>query len=163
MNTVSPSLAHARAPLGGRALAWLIDGALGLGSLLLAVLLVARSTHIAFVPPGLLFAALIVLGPVAYQASLLASKGQSIGKRAMGLRIVNVADGGNPGFASAVLLRWWLPGLLYVISCPGLLFYLVDTLLGFRQNRRCLHDLLAGTVVVPAAPETACVSRPGVA
>jgi uncharacterized RDD family membrane protein YckC len=61
---------------------------------------------------------------------------------------VNYVDGAKPGFLRAVLLRLWINGILgslpYVGSCYGLL----DILFIFGADRRCIHDLIAGTKVV---------------
>jgi hypothetical protein len=42
---------------------------------------------------------------------------------------------------------WWLVGL---IPIAGAIISLVDTLLIFRSSHQCLHDQVAGTIVVAA-------------
>lgn len=88
------------------------------------------------------------------QAWLLTTRGQTIGKRVLGIRIVNVADNSNPGFVRAVLLRLFVPGvitgILSVVPGLGLVFFLVDSLYIFRADRRCIHDHIAGTKVIRA-------------
>ncbi|PTX95583.1 RDD family protein [Opitutus sp. ER46] len=88
------------------------------------------------------------------QVYLLTTRGQTLGKWALGIRIVRVVDGGNPGFISAVLLRLIVPGIIGMIPLLGLgfLFSLVDVCFIFRADRRCIHDLMAGTRVVKVAP-----------
>ena len=81
------------------------------------------------------------------QMVLLTIRGQTVGKLLLRIRIVNFKDGSNPGFFEAVLLRSVLPGL--ISSCVGL-FALVDILFIFAEDRRCLHDHIAGTQVVLA-------------
>ncbi|RMG08681.1 MAG: RDD family protein [Planctomycetota bacterium] len=90
-----------------------------------------------------------------YNWYLLASRGQTVGKRWVGLKIVR-AGGWPVDFASAVVLRNWVTGFLgnpLILSVLGLLVYLLDHLLIFNRDRRCLHDLIAGTFVIrPEGP-----------
>jgi uncharacterized RDD family membrane protein YckC len=89
---------------------------------------------------------LIPLAVVVLQFVWLTQSGQTIGKRAMKVRIVKHDDGENGGFVTNVLLRCWLNALFKLIP----LYALVDALFIFRDDRRCLHDLIAGTLVVEA-------------
>lgn len=90
------------------------------------------------------------LGLGIYQWYLISTTGQSLGKKWMNIRIVKL-DGSPVDFASGVLLRIWalygltLFGALIVL---GWLLPLVDALMIFGDDRRCLHDHLAGTKVV---------------
>jgi uncharacterized RDD family membrane protein YckC len=81
------------------------------------------------------------------QVALLTLRGQTLGKKVLGLRVVD-HDGSNPGFVRAVALRQVVPGLLAGVPILGMLFALVDLLCIFGEERRCLHDWLAGTKVV---------------
>ena len=79
---------------------------------------------------------------------LLVTKGQTLGKLALGIRIV---DAGSNGAATAVKilgLRYVLVMLVGAIPIIGGLLGLIDFLFIFREDRRCVHDLLAGTKVV---------------
>jgi uncharacterized RDD family membrane protein YckC len=96
-------------------------------------------------PVGVGLALLAVLGIVVYQSVGLATKGQSLGKKWLGIKIVRL-DGGPVSFGSAVVMRVFVPLLLGIV--PG--FGLVDTLFIFRDDRRCIHDLIAATKVVLA-------------
>jgi len=87
---------------------------------------------------------------VLVQLFLLARRGQSVGKLALGLRIVRLADNTTAGFLHAFLLRGTLPFMIEQIPLAGFLFWIVDSCFIFRDDRRCLHDLLAGTKVVKA-------------
>jgi len=93
-----------------------------------------------------------VLFCAAIQTWMLAVRGQTVGKRLLGIRIVRVQDDANPGFVHAVLLRGFVPilnrALIMLIPVFGLGFWLVDVACIFRDDRRCLHDLIAGTKVV---------------
>lgn len=83
-------------------------------------------------------------------------RGQTLGKVIMGIAVVSVAagDDGRWEFVPAPLwklicLRAVFFALLFVIALPPVgLIPLVDHLLIFRKQRRCLHDLVAGTVVI---------------
>jgi uncharacterized RDD family membrane protein YckC len=85
---------------------------------------------------------------VLVQMTLLTVRGQSVGKLLVGLRIVRL-DGAPPGWLHAFLLRSCAPFLIEQIPVLGLLFWIVDSGFIFRDDHRCLHDLLAGTKVVP--------------
>ena len=89
---------------------------------------------------GLLAFAVILI----FQMVLLTKDGQTLGKKALDIHIVKVDTGQNGGFVPNVLLRVIVNGLLGIIP-----FYsLVDILFIFRQDRRCIHDLIARTEVV---------------
>ncbi len=75
---------------------------------------------------------------------LTATFGESIGKRAAGIRIVKTKDGLPPGFVKGVLIRRWLIGLLSWIPMFGLL----DVAFILGEDRQCLHDMMASTQVV---------------
>jgi uncharacterized RDD family membrane protein YckC len=97
------------------------------------------------------------LALLAVQVWMLTTRGQSIGKRITGIRIVRIEDGSNPGIVHAWVLREFLvtvigivAGLIPIIG-PFMLrpaFHIVDWCLIFRDDQRCLHDLLAKTRVV---------------
>jgi uncharacterized RDD family membrane protein YckC len=89
-----------------------------------------------------------VLAVEVVQIILLSLRGQTLGKALMGLRIVADSDGSNPGFLRAVVLRRVLPSFVAVVPCFGKVFVLIDCLSIFGDERRCYHDLLAGTRVV---------------
>jgi uncharacterized RDD family membrane protein YckC len=87
---------------------------------------------------------------LAVQWTLLALRGQSIGKKICGARVVRYDDGGPAGFLKAVLLRSFVSGMIGCAYIPGAIFQLVDACFIFGDERRCLHDLIAGTTVVKA-------------
>ena len=89
-------------------------------------------------------------GLVLVQATLLTLRGQTIGKLVTSLRIVRAGDGSPAGFLHGFLLRGFLPRCLRHVPLIGVLFWLVDNCFIFREDRRCLHDLIAGTKVVKA-------------
>lgn len=85
---------------------------------------------------------------IAAQTVLLVKYGQSLGKRALGIRIVTNSDERVPGFIKVWLLRMWVPSLIAGIPYIGIVVWLVDNLFIFRDDRRCLHDLIAETKVI---------------
>ncbi len=101
-----------------------------------------------FLAIGLGLVALIVM--VIVQTVLVTLHGQSIGKRALGIKVVKIDTGENGGFVTNVLMRNVVPLLIGFVPYLGGVFGLVDTLFIFREDRRCIHDLIAGTVVVYA-------------
>jgi uncharacterized RDD family membrane protein YckC len=83
------------------------------------------------------------------QILLLSLRGQTVGKIVAGVRIVRL-DGQQAGFFHAWFLRTFVVGMISFIPYAGLVFALADILFIFSASRRCLHDLIAGTVVVKA-------------
>ena len=75
---------------------------------------------------------------------LIAKRGQSVGKAAVGIKIVRT-DGSRAGFWRIAGLRWLV--MMLGSSLIGLIG-LVDVLMIYRSDRRCLHDLIADTIVV---------------
>jgi len=82
------------------------------------------------------------------QCVLLSRLGQSIGKLALGLRIVRTADNTRAGFVHAFLLRGTIPWTIEQIPFLGALFWCADVSLIFGRERRCVHDYIAGTKVI---------------
>jgi uncharacterized RDD family membrane protein YckC len=82
------------------------------------------------------------------QIYLLCTRSQSVGKICMGTLIVDQRTGKRAGAVSCVLLRLFVHGLITSIPNIGGIYGLVDALFIFRQDRRCLHDMIASTVVV---------------
>lgn len=92
---------------------------------------------------------LMVLGFMIYQWYLIATTGQSLAKRWMGIKIVRI-DGSPAGFVHGVILRSWVLGALSNIPVIGAIVGLVNPLMIFGEERRCLHDHIAGTRVIVA-------------
>lgn len=139
------------AAIKSRIFAGLIDLLIAVIALFLAKFILVNSGSHVLTILGIFVAVAIVLGVMVYQAVLLSSAGQTIGKKMMRIRVVAFSDGSNPGFIKAVLMRWWLPSLVYPIPYLGWTFWLADGLLVFKEDRRCLHDLMAGTKVIQLA------------
>lgn len=94
---------------------------------------------------GLLFFSVLAL---LYEPTMIALKGQTLGKMAMGIMVARADDGGLPGWGKA-LGRWVLPGLLTLIPLlGGLLSLLVYISLLWDDRRQGWHDKMATTVVI---------------
>jgi uncharacterized RDD family membrane protein YckC len=83
----------------------------------------------------------------AIQWYLIATRGQSIGKRLLQIKVVHL-DGSPVGFLHGVVLREWAPALVSAVPFIGRLIWIVDPILIFRPDHQCLHDKIAGTKVV---------------
>ena len=85
-----------------------------------------------------------VIAIIVYQFILLSREGQTIGKRIMNIRIVKNDSGETGGFVTNVLLREIVNAVLGFIP-----FYsLADILFIYREDHRCIHDLIAKTKVI---------------
>ncbi len=101
-----------------------------------------------------------ILWPAAYllvNGYTLVTRGQSLGKMVMKVQIVDFESDQLLGFVRVALIRncWALPLSIAAVLIPSDLddqiiglITLVSILMIFRQDRRCLHDLLAGSRVV---------------
>ena len=80
---------------------------------------------------------------------LLARRGQTVGKAALGVRIVR-KDGSPASLVQLLLVRYGIGYVLTMVPVVGQGYALLDVLLIFRESRRCLHDVIADTIVVKA-------------
>ncbi|WNG14771.1 RDD family protein [Cystobacter fuscus] len=85
------------------------------------------------------------LGVAGYQFYLLATVGQSLGKRMMNIKVVRT-DGTPVDLARLIFLRNVVP--VFIGMCTWNVFSLVDALCIFTEQRRCLHDHIADTQVI---------------
>ncbi len=97
----------------------------------------------------IIFVALAAFLPALAQWFLVASSGQTIGKRAFGTKIVRV-DGSRAGFYHGVVLRSWVGCLPALVPIVGYAYVVVDSFYVFRKDRRTLRDRIAGTRVIRA-------------
>ena len=87
------------------------------------------------------------LGFVLLHGYYLKIGGQTIGKKIVGIRIADL-DNNIPTLAKILGLRYLPIQVVALIPIVGVLCTLADVLFIFRQDRRCIHDLIAGTRVV---------------
>jgi uncharacterized RDD family membrane protein YckC len=84
---------------------------------------------------------------------LVATRGQTLGKRLLNIQIVTVTDG-RPASLARVLFGRFLPTVLVGhIPHVGRVLNLMNVLFIFRKDRRCIHDLIAGTRVINYRPK----------
>lgn len=100
----------------------------------------------AFQPGNLLWSALSLALLVGINWNSLA-RGQTIGKKAMSLRIDRV-EGGICERSRIITRRMGVMQVIYLIPVINFIFMVIDCLMIFRGNKRTLHDEIAGTKVV---------------
>lgn len=95
----------------------------------------------------MLLGLVLMLGILVVNCLMLHRSGQTIGKRAVDIAVVRT-DGSRISLLRYIFLRALPVGLIGVIPVVGRLIGLIDPLLIFGKERRCLHDLIADTIVV---------------
>ncbi len=96
----------------------------------------------------------IGLGVVAFlalltlQIYLLVTRSQTVGKLLLKVQIHDVLTQQPASFVKTFLLRGVVNGLICAIPWIGGIYNIVDCCFIFREDRRCIHDLMAGTHVV---------------
>lgn len=94
---------------------------------------------------------ILVWGVLFAQMLLLLKRGQTLGKMAMGIRVLDIRSNAIPNFLNLIVLRSLLPTFVYSASPLGFAFLLVDFVAIFmNKDRQSLHDKLAKTYVVIA-------------
>lgn len=81
------------------------------------------------------------------QAWPLLTRGQTVGKMLLKIRIVR-PDGSKPDAWRLLGLRYGIGLLTGVTAGVAMIYGLVDSLLIFRESRKCLHDTIADTQVI---------------
>jgi uncharacterized RDD family membrane protein YckC len=113
----------------------LVVGMVGFG-----VLMAAKQETMGMLVLGLTFIG-VWFGYITYEALMLGSRGQTLGKRVMHVRVVR-PDGSAISYGQA-----WGRSLLRAVMVHVLVF--VNYIPGLvTQERTCVHDLVAGTRVV---------------
>jgi uncharacterized RDD family membrane protein YckC len=149
------------ASYGDRFVGMLIDSILDFGSLFTGVPIAAMDPNIGnpeadygpLVFVGALVSLVAVVTITGLQWYWIATLGQSAGKRLMKTQIRKL-DGSEVDFVSGVILRSWIVnfafGVVHVITCGllGWVVSLVDSVMIFGHERRCLHDRIADTKVI---------------
>ena len=80
-----------------------------------------------------------------YTVKFLGENGQSIGKKACKIKILR-KDGSEVSISRVIIGRNLVNGVLGIIPLYGI----IDSLLIFGNQRRCVHDYIADTIVVKA-------------
>jgi uncharacterized RDD family membrane protein YckC len=140
------------ATIGQRALARLIDGVLTVVPGALVFVATGQLTFDANqprLPLWLRFLGLVL--PFAYEVTLVALWGQTLGKRIVGIRVIG-PDGQPPGWGRS-LRRWLVPFALGMMPFIGWLLGMAAFLrAAIVDDRRGFHDLAAGTAVLQDPP-----------
>jgi uncharacterized RDD family membrane protein YckC len=125
---------------GTRALAALIDAVIVGGAMAIIIWMAFAGRDVA---PLLFFPIFLVLG-VVYKPLMEGATGQTLGKKAMKIKVVRAADGGPIGYNEA-FLRWLVGALIGFVPLGTFL----DILWPLWDPRlQTLHDKAAKTVVV---------------
>jgi uncharacterized RDD family membrane protein YckC len=107
---------------------------------------IGRNNEIAVII-GVVIMLLTMLAILLINIRLLRLYGQTIGKRMLDIRVVR-SDGGPCDVGRYIVARWLPINIIGVIPLLGPLTRLIDVLMIFGADRRCLHDLIADTIVV---------------
>lgn len=81
---------------------------------------------------------------------LLATEGQTLGKKLIGIRVVDSETGQILSFAKIFGVRYLPIFICSQIPAIGQIVGLIDSIFIFRKDKRCLHDLIADTRVIKA-------------
>ncbi|GGY72010.1 hypothetical protein GCM10011613_16170 [Cellvibrio zantedeschiae] len=84
---------------------------------------------------------------VMLHGALLATKGQTIGKKIIGIKIVDL-NGDLPKIQTHLLKRYAVYFILGLIPTVGAFLSFLNILFIFGKEKRCVHDYIAGTKVV---------------
>lgn len=76
--------------------------------------------------------------------------GYTVGKRVCGIRIIKL-DGSNVGVLT-MFLRLIIAGILYALTL-GIALIVSACMVGIREDKRAIHDFIAGTYVTRIPPE----------
>jgi len=137
---------------GQRFLAAMVDGIIALVVMIpvMMVLGVFSYSMKGLQPPFFLMLSATSIGFVVFvaiHATLLSRYGQTIGKKALGIRIADM-EGNKPPLGTILFKRYLPVSFIGLIPIVGQFLPLIDALFIFRGDRRCLHDLIAGTQVL---------------
>ncbi|GAA0528813.1 MULTISPECIES: RDD family protein [Streptomyces] len=88
-----------------------------------------------------------------YEGLMLTRDGQTVGKKAMKIRVA-LLENGQPPAGPAGWVRAGVYALPEIVPCCGFVFWLINVLwcTWDRPYRQCLHDKAARTLVVSAVP-----------
>ena len=92
-----------------------------------------------------------VLGASVYlllNGYLLLKSGQSIGKKALSIQIVDAETRQLLPASRVIGLRYLVTSLVAQIPMIGQLLSVIDVMFIFGQEKRCVHDLIANSIVI---------------
>jgi uncharacterized RDD family membrane protein YckC len=83
----------------------------------------------------------------AYEVSMIALRGATVGKQVMGVRVVREADGQVPGWGPAAL-RWLIPFVGIFACCIGEIVVYLSPFFDGTRRFQGWHDKVAKTLVI---------------
>jgi uncharacterized RDD family membrane protein YckC len=95
----------------------------------------------------MVFCFVLALVVIVVNCILLSRNAQTIGKKLLGIKIVRT-DGSQATLGRIFLTRYLPIRLFGFIPLVGPIITIVDVLMIFGDERRCLHDRIADTIVV---------------
>lgn len=105
---------------------------------------------LAFIFRGFIFTLVVAILFGAYEVMMISNSGQTIGKKALGIKVVDEDSGQIPDLQAAGM-RWGVPQILSLIPFVGWIIGLVIYLsLLWRPKRQGFHDTAAHTIVIEA-------------
>lgn len=148
-----PPIASMGQRLGARVLDWVFLG-VPLATVYVLLILWLASTVEETGEPGpgpvvglLVFVGIASIGAVAYEVSLIAVRGATLGKQIVGIRVLREQDGQPPGWGSSVL-RWVIPYAGAAVCGIGQLVVYLSPFFDDSGRRQGWHDKIAKTLVV---------------
>ena len=96
---------------------------------------------------------------IAYEIGLIALTGQTLGKRLVGIRVVDATTGAVPELDQAV--RRAFPNVLTLVPFLGWLSIVAYLSAVWRPRRQGWHDSLAGTIVITTRVRSDVGAWPG--
>jgi len=113
-------------------------GALGIIMAILGI----HSIDPAFAALNLFFQLISLLVSIGYFVYFTGSSGQTLGKMALGIKVIKIETGEAPGYISAFLREAIGKILSSIIFCLGYFWMIWD------EKKQTWHDKIAGTIVV---------------
>ena len=130
-----------RGPSGPRAGFWLRFAAVFIDGILLSIVFVPLNVALS---DSLYYAIATPLGIAYYVVLEGGARGQTVGKMAVGIRVIDLARGGQIGYHRA-FLRYIGRFVSFIAFLLGYLWMLWD------REKQTWHDKMAGAVVVPTS------------
>ena len=97
---------------------------------------------------GVVILIVVIFGAI--NGRWLATRGQTVGKRLLHIGIVHARTGEIVPLTKSIGLRFVAVLVVSQVPVVGAALWLADHLFIFGKRRRCLHDYLAGTIVIRA-------------
>lgn len=141
------------AGMGRRLWARIIDGILLVAVALIALVIILNrlaDDELAFLVAILLAVLVFWVVTILYEVSMIATIGQTLGKKWAGVKVVRADEGAVPGWGKS-FVRWLIPHVVLLIPILGqVAFLLVYISPLFTPTRQGWHDMAASTAVLKA-------------